>query len=215
MPNERLRQILLVAALTGSLSAEAAAQATIGEEIVDQFNAIFPIDHTREMTVSELCCRLDILAKKLRYDGMVLVKQPDVFSQARMTRFRNDFENQMSSDLANFHLVLAARINRLDSATTQSATASGAALSAPGTTNVQAPSTGMSSGAGSLLNPTSGLFPSYTQPNLFGSSPPGAFNSLGVGPNTLNLPAPSAASAAALTLGVEPTVYLEEKTAVP
>ncbi len=208
---ESLRRVLLVAAITGALSAQAVAQATLGEEIVDQFNAIFPIDKSREMTVSELCCRLDSLTEKLRNNGLVLVKQPDVFSQARMTRFRNDFENQMNSDLANFHLVLAARINRLDSATTTSATALGATLSAPGTTNVQAPSAGSNSAAASLLNPNSGLFPSYTQPNLFGSSVPGAFNSLAVGPNTLNLPQPSAANAAALSLGVEPTVYLDEK----
>ena len=31
--------------------------------------------------------------------GWSVVKQPDVFSQARLTRFRNDFDNQMSSDL--------------------------------------------------------------------------------------------------------------------
>ncbi len=158
------------------------AQTNIGEELIDRFNSLFPVDHSRPMTVSELCCRLDCITEELRDKGMVLVKQPDVFSQARMTRFRNDFDNQLSSDLANFHLVLAARINRLDSATTTSATALGAALSAPGTTNVSAPSAGSGSDAASLLNPSSGLFPAYTQPNLFGGSAPGAFNSLGVGP---------------------------------
>ncbi len=205
----RVRHVLIAVAITGVIASRVEAQSTITESLVDKFNSLLPLDHSRELTVSELCCRLDCLAEKLRDDGLVLIKQPDVFSQARMTRFRNDFENQLSSDLANFHLVLAARINRLDSATTTSATAPGAALSAPGTTNIQAPSAGSNSAAASLLNPSSGLFPSYTQPNLFGSSAPGLFNSLGVGPNALTTP--SAANAAALTLGVEPTVYLEEK----
>jgi hypothetical protein len=207
---ERLRQVLLVAAIAVALGAQAGAQATIHEEMVDRFNAFFPIDQSRPMTVSELCCRLDCIAEKLRDDGLVMVKQPDVFSQARMTRFRNDFDIQMSSDLANFHLVLAARINRLDSATTTSATALGAALSAPGTTNVTAPSAGNTSAAASLLNSNNGLFPSTTQPSLFGTSLPGAFNSLTLAPNTAT-PSGSAANAAALSLGVDPTVYLEEK----
>jgi hypothetical protein len=209
---DRFRQALLVLAIAAVMGARAEAQQNMGEGLVDRFNAFFPIDPSRHMTVSELCCRLDCIAEELRDDGLVLIKSPDVFSQARLTRFRNDYDIQMSSDLANFHLVLAARINRLDSATTTSATALGAALSAPGTTNVTAPTGSAStSAAASLLSPSSGLFPSYTQPNLFGGSAPGAFGNLGVGPNTLNLPAPSAANAAALTLGVEPTVYLEEK----
>src|SRR5208337_2915518 len=95
-----------------------------------------PFDPSVPLTVSELCKRLDCIAEQLRDDGLVVVKQPDVFSQARLTRFRNDFDNQMSTDLGNFHLVLAARINRLDAATTTQTTALSAALSAPGTTNM-------------------------------------------------------------------------------
>ena len=53
-----------------------------------------------------------------------------------MTHFRTDFENVMMKDLAMFHLVLAAPINRLDMATTTQSTSLSAALSAPGTTNV-------------------------------------------------------------------------------
>jgi hypothetical protein len=199
----------LVVAVLLVLSGQAHAQSSITEGLIDKFNSLLPLDPSRPMTVSELCCRLDCIAEELRDKGLVQVKQPDVFSQARMTRFRNDFENQLSSDLANFHLVLAARINRLDSATTTSATALGAALSAPGTTNVAVPSAGNTSAAASLLTPSNGLFPSTTQPSLFGSSAPGLFNSLGVGPNALTTP--SAANTAALTLGVEPTIYLEEK----
>src|SRR5271157_1581121 len=38
---ERLRQVLLVTAIVGALGARDEAQATVGEEIVDRFNALF------------------------------------------------------------------------------------------------------------------------------------------------------------------------------
>ena len=114
---------------------------TGGDSIFVKLNPFRPFDPSQPVSVSELCKRLDCVAEELRDDGLVVVKQPDVFSQARLTRFRNDFDNQMSTDLNNFHLVLAARISRLDSATTTSTTALSAALAAPGTTNVTQPST--------------------------------------------------------------------------
>ena len=136
----RFRPVFLMLAIMGAVNARLDAQVIPGTDgLIDKFNSFFPIDHSRPLTIPELCHRLDCLAEEMRDDGLVVLKQPDVFSQARMTRFRNDFENQMSTDLTNFHLVLAARINRLDSATTTSTTALGAALSAPGTTNVSTP----------------------------------------------------------------------------
>jgi hypothetical protein len=208
----RFRHIFLVLAIAGILGIRAEAQSTLTEGLIDKFNAFLPIDHSRPMTISELCCRLDCLNDALRNDGLVVLKQPDVFSQARMTRYRTDVDAQMSSDLANFHMVLAARISRLDSATLTSTTALGAALAAPGTTNVQAPQANAASILGSSNN---NLFPNNV-PSLFGTSTPltsqGAFSQLGLAPNTLALPASSAAATAALGLGVDPTVYLDEKS---
>ena len=88
--------------------------------------------------MTELSKRIDCLSDQLRNDGLIAIKQPDVFSQARLTRFRTEFENQFQSDLSKFELVLAARINRLDAATTTSQTSLGAAL-APGSTSVSIP----------------------------------------------------------------------------
>ena len=142
---------------------------------------------------------------------MIVLKQPDVFSQARMTRFRTDFENQMSADLANFHLVLAARINRLDSATTTQTTALGAALAAPGTTNVTAPK----ADAATVLGTTNTLFNNSSSPSLFGSQimpNQGTFGGLGLATNNFNpINGNSPAAASALGVGVDPTVYLDEK----
>src|SRR5262249_12743620 len=122
--------------------------------------------------------------------------------------FRTDFENQMSTDLANFHLVLAARINRLDSATTTQTTALGAALAAPGTANVTAPE----ASASSVLQTTNNLFPS-SAPSLFGGPNPAVPGlTVPLGANRFGaLPATADAKLLSLGLGVDPTVYLDEK----
>jgi hypothetical protein len=176
-----LRHVLLMIAFTGAAIGDVHAQLITGEDgLIDKLNRFLPLDPSQPMTVSELCHRLDCLTSELRKDGLIVVKQPDVFSQARMTRFRNDFENQMSTDLANFHLVLSARINRLDSAITTQTTASGAALSAPGTTSVSAPP----ASASDVLGTTNKLFSGGT--SLFGSqiSPSqGTFGKLGLATN--------------------------------
>jgi hypothetical protein len=202
-----IRYVILMLAIAGTLCVRVEAQLITGNEsLVDKFNALLPIDHSRPMTIAELCHRLDCLNDALRNDGLIVLKQPDVFSQARLTRFRNDVDQQMSNDLGNFHLVLAARINRLDSATTTSTTALGAALAAPGTSNVQAPT----ASAASVLGTTNNLFSGG--PSLLGTQPTlgqGAFGSLGLASNNFN--SASAASTAAIGLGVEPTVYLDEK----
>jgi hypothetical protein len=202
--NFRLRLIVLLIAVPFVAAAPAAAQhVTVEEESwLERFNPFRPFDPSQPITVPELCRRLDSIAERMRDDGLVALKQPDVFSQARLTRFRNDFDNQMSSDLGTFHLVLAARINRLDSATTTQSTALSAALAAPGTTSVPTPplpdlskfysnATSLFPATGTTIDPTKS-----------------AFGNLGLAPNT---PAASPASAAALGLGVDPTVYLDEK----
>ncbi len=206
----RFRHIFLMLLIAGALGIRAEAQSPLRDGLVNKFNSFLPIDHSRPMTIAELCHRLDCINDELRNDGLVVLKQPDVFSQARMTRFRNDFEGQMNTDLANFHLVLAARINRLDSATTTSTTALGASLAAPGTTNVQAPPANAASILGSSNN---NLFPNTGVPTLFGTTTPipsqGAFAQLGLGSN--NFSSASATASSPLGLGVDPTVYLDEK----
>ncbi len=203
-----LKQALLAITIVGVLAGSAEAQLITGEDgLIDKLNHFLPLDPSQPVTVLELCHRLDCLTGELRKDGLVVAKQPDVFSQARMTRFRNDFENQMSTDLANFHLVLSARINRLDAATTTQTTALGAALSAPGTTSVAPPP----ASASAVLGTTNNLFSGGT--SLFGSQiapNQGTFGTLGLASNNFG-PVTSGTASAALGLGVEPTVYLDEK----
>ena len=207
-----LRYLLSLFVVTAAIASPVHAQLISKHgNVADKFNALFPVDHTRPMTVTELCYRLDCLAEEMRDDGLIVLKQPDVFSQARMTRFRNDFENQMSSDLANFHLVLAARISRLDSATTTQTTSLGAALAAPGTTNVTAPS----QSATDILGTENKLFNGAGSTSLFGQQidpNKGTFGNLTLASNNFApLTSNSGAAASALGLGVDPTVYLDEK----
>ena len=134
-------------------------------------------------TVGDLATRIDCVADAIRNDGLVVIKQPDVYSQARLTRYRKEFETEMSKDLNNFQLILSARVNRLDSATTTSTTTLGAALGPKGSTSVAVP--------------TPMAIP--TQPEMkpidFSKT---AFNEVKVGQKEGSL-------------GVEPTIYLEEK----
>jgi hypothetical protein len=206
-----------ILALAASLPVTARAQLiTGGESLIEKYNPFRQADASASMTVPDLCHRLDCVSEKLRNDGLVVMKRPDVFSQARMTHFRTDFEAQMVKDLVTFHLVLAARINRLDTATTTSQTSLAASLAAPGTTAVHTGSKGSDGGAPAGA---SGL-PQLPSVPSSGAVAPGssatldpnknAFSSLGV---DLSNPQALAASsaAAAMSLGVDPTVYLDEK----
>ncbi len=200
MDFRRVRAVMIVLAVWAGLYRPASAQlVTGGDSVIGNLNLFHPSDSSQPVTVSELCKRLDCIAGQLRDDGLVMVKQPDVFSQARLTRFRNDFDTQMSSDLNNFHLVLAARINRLDAATTTSTTALSAALAAPGSTQITQPTT-------PTFMDTSKLFPTPSATVVDPTKGPlSAIALANQGQGT------STATSAALGLGVDPTVYLDEK----
>jgi len=145
------------------------------------------------------------LSEKLRDDGLIVLKQPDVFSQARLTHFRTDFETQMHNDLVNFQLVLAARINRLDAATTTQTTNLSAALAAPGSSAVHMTATTGANGA--ITVPGAPSAPPNIPSTATGTGldmTKGPFSNIGL---ENAVPSPNAAMA----LGVDPTVYLDEK----
>ena len=57
------RSIFLVLAVTIALSPQAEAQILTGDEgLIDKFNAFLPFDHSRPLTIAELCHRIDCLA---------------------------------------------------------------------------------------------------------------------------------------------------------
>jgi hypothetical protein len=71
---------------------------------------------------------LDDVEEKIRDDGVVTIKQPDVWSQQSMTKYRKDFEQQMFSSIGNFSFILSGRVARTDQASFSSQTALAASL---------------------------------------------------------------------------------------
>ncbi len=71
---------------------------------------------------------IDDIENVLRCEGTVVIQQPSVWGQARMTVYRKKFDEQMDKELANFEFVISARIARSDQATFESQTALAASL---------------------------------------------------------------------------------------
>jgi hypothetical protein len=79
-------------------------------------------------TLTQVARMIDNIQCEIVGKGSVVIKQPDIWSQARMTKFRKEFEQTMAPELVNFHSYLAGRIARSDFAAFQSETALGATL---------------------------------------------------------------------------------------
>src|SRR5690242_19554137 len=53
-------------------------------------------------TLTDVARMMDRIQNQILDQGTVVVKQTDVWSQARMTMFRKEFENTMKGELNNF-----------------------------------------------------------------------------------------------------------------
>jgi hypothetical protein len=85
-------------------------------------------DPTTPNSLLQIARELDHVEDKIRDDGVVTTKQPDVWSQNSMTKYRKDFERQMFSSMDKFGFILSARVSRTDQASFSSQTALGASL---------------------------------------------------------------------------------------
>ena len=74
-------------------------------------------------TLEDVARRIDHIQNCLSNQGTVVIKQPDVWSQARMTKFRKEYENTMAQQITKFQPILSATIARSDSASFNSQTA--------------------------------------------------------------------------------------------
>lgn len=93
-------------------------------------------------TIEKLACEIDILERHVEECGSVVTKQPDVWGQSRLTKFRQEYENQLFQQLGAFKETINATIRRSDQAFFASAmglqaAAGGAAM--PSTTNPLGP----------------------------------------------------------------------------
>lgn len=82
-------------------------------------------------TPTQLARSIDSVEEKILDDGVVVIKEPDVWGQARMTMYRRDIERVLRSaldDTKYFDFIVSARIARVDEASFKSQTALGASL---------------------------------------------------------------------------------------
>ena len=169
-------------------------------------------------TLYQIARSLDEVDEQVRDDGVVTIKQPDVWSQASMTKYRKDFEAAMFAERDNFQMILSARVTRTDKAAVESQTALGASL-----TRVAA-----AGGRGASAAPTTSA---VNTPTVIALPPSGITSERDaqqqIANNLLNKPDPTGTLSAPFSafggqpfqtigqkygnLGLEPNVFLDEK----
>lgn len=165
-------------------------------------------------TLADVVRMIDHIQNSILNQGTVVVKQPDVWSQARMTKFRKEFEDAMFPEVNTFNAKLAAKVARSDSASLQSQTAFGAALD------------GLTSGSSTTLpfTPTTAGGPSITterdtaytgitsNPIPAATTPTSNFSLLNNSSSVTVLGGGNTTAPALGAINIEPDVYLDEKS---
>jgi len=82
-----------------------------------------------ETAVTQLAEQIDELERHIDTYGTIVAKSPDVWGQARLTKYRRDYETVMSDELKKFETRLNGAISRSDQAFLASALAMQAAVS--------------------------------------------------------------------------------------
>jgi hypothetical protein len=85
----------------------------------------------KDPTVMALAHDLDHLEKHIDWYGSAVAKVPDVWGQARLTQYREEFEKQMAYELDRFQFGINGSISRSDQAFFASATALSFAVQPP------------------------------------------------------------------------------------
>jgi hypothetical protein len=127
-------------------------------------------DHGRPCTLADLGNAIDAADRDIRAAGTIVIKQPDVWGQDRMTSFRRDFFLRMRGELDRYQPVLSAQVARSDTL----------AIEGQG---VVGGSVGVTSGAGQAA--PAGVIPGLA-PAASGAAPPALLAPL-QGAATLNI----------------------------
>src|SRR5262249_15577034 len=181
-------------------------------------------------TMMALAQDLDHLEKHVEKYGSVVIKQPDVWGQARLTKYREEFEREMASDLKSFQVLLQGSTIRQDQAFFANATALSAAISGPGAVTTFPRGT-LPTPTGTTLQPTTVvLSPPLTGPATVAGDQPKQGSTSTIPQDILNLQvfanplrntttapvfintvAPTGTTPQQLQIGLEPTVVAEQK----
>jgi hypothetical protein len=151
------------------------------------------------VSMHEFACLIDHLDKCLECRGQVVVKNPDVWGQNRLTQHRAEYEDQMKAQLGNFETVLSSYQRRSDATGLSSGTSIGASVGPPSKTATTTPSVPSATG---LLGP-SGLVDNAN--TLIGTASPLLMPSNLTGLALSN-------KGAATGIGLESTVLLDERS---
>lgn len=99
---------LLIASVTACTQLPTACEPCISGECPDHAKVC------KHPTVHALACDLDHLERHIDCYGSVTAKIPDVWGQARLTQYREEFEQQMKKDVDGFELRLNGAMARAD-----------------------------------------------------------------------------------------------------
>jgi hypothetical protein len=115
----RLRGALLAATLTFALLTSACQMLSIkpaGEEDVACEECRDHGKVCKKPTIRALADDLDSLESHIEKFGSVVAEQPSVWGQARLTKHREEFENQMQTQLTKFDMTLQGSLSQSDQA---------------------------------------------------------------------------------------------------
>lgn len=71
---------------------------------------------SKSPSIHSIACDLDHLEKHIDWYGSVTAKIPDIWGQARLTRYREEIEQQMESELKKFKVYMNGQVTRADQA---------------------------------------------------------------------------------------------------
>jgi hypothetical protein len=181
-------------------------------ETASQLNHLHHQGHGPDLEVSQtptveaLAHDLDKVEAHIEKFGSVVTKQPDVWGQARLTKYRDEFETQMAAQLSTFNMSLQGLVSTTDQAYFADALAlSAAASSDNGASNKSTTSTSSSSSSA----PASGSASPSTQP-ASAAAPAVSTDVFNRNPATLNPTLPSVAGST-MSITLEPTVFLDQR----
>lgn len=171
--------------------------------------------HSGPPTLTDVAKMIDQIQRSLVNQGTVVIKQPDVWSQARMTQFRQEYEDTMAAQLTKFELRLAGRIARSDAASYNSQTALAASISPlKSGQNLQLDAAGVATERGAavaMLSGGEGGLALPGNPNFPEKNPTSTFALLnGIAPVAGTKPGEQVA--AVLPLSLEPNVQLDQQS---
>ncbi len=160
-------------------------------------------------TIRALAQDLDELENHIEKYGSVVAKQPDVWGQARLTKYRQEFETVMAVEKDNFNDSLQGSLSRSDQAYFADAFALSAAVS--GNTAIASPPTAVATASSSSPAPGTTLQPPplVDQPDVFAS-----VSGTNVGRNSVTTgPQLGFATAGKAGIQLEPILRLDQKAA--